>query len=304
MRVVKIATVTVALVLLHLSGLLGFKFFTRGTVPDVDSGQKDLFPATLPLLCAWGMLLISNTLWWIDRRQKASACTDAHYHYDRAMLIAGGLMGMTISVMALSIVSQDISTKETIESLQPLCVIVTGILFEGRWVSLRELVGVIVTIIGVVLTIEETPRANIAGMVYSTVIIFASSVLTSIMGRKDCKDGLAFVSVLSVTCVATSMPLAFFLELAPFSAFAVAHPLRVVGWVFLGGGALLVYIYTQAYFVRITSSLYVTMSMSIKTCIAIIISVMLYEDAPTSPMRWIGIVTSFSGFVFYALNQK
>jgi len=259
-----------------------------------------VFPATLPFVASTTMMVILFVVYmFIESRHRYDHLCWEYWMNARAF---GFLFGVMLSVSVLSVAVQDLSTKEIVESLQPLVMLLSYVFYEKRSISTRQCCCVIFTVCGVLCTIENTSSVRLLGICYSTFMIITSTMVTSI-ASSTCStynvDTLSFVAHASPYTVAATMPLAVWLEGETFVNFAFEHPLNVGLCVACSGLLMTAYHLLHVALIKITSSIYVGMVMALKMNIAIVLSIIFIEHTHTSALRWIGIVVTCMGFVSF-----
>jgi drug/metabolite transporter (DMT)-like permease len=96
------------------------------------------------------------------------------------MFFFGSSVGLCNGFSALSIAAQDISMKEIIEASQPIFTLCTFVFYERQKVTTVQLIGIFMTVFGVLCSVFETPDLAINGAIYSLIIVISNAFVSSL----------------------------------------------------------------------------------------------------------------------------
>jgi len=297
---------SVATLAMNVTGLFGAKLmFMKNTFP---------FPATLPFLTS---LVIFLVLLFYPKLSSSVAGTAPGVVNVRTcpkfwmyMFFFGTCVGLSTGFSALSIASQDISMKEIIEASQPIFTMITFIFYEKQKVSRIQFIGILLTVVGVLCSVVETPDIHINGLVFSMIIVISNAFVSSLSSRIKIifpsVDNFSLMIYSSVFVIFTT----FFIALQegrPFSEYVATHSFETLQFVFLSGFVAILYQYLNLEMINRSSSLFSSMVYSLKIIMVITFSIFYFEDSMPRVEKWIGMLITMFGFGIYSysfLNDK
>ena len=285
---------------MNVVGLFGAKL--------MFSSHSFLFPATLPFLTSL-VVFVALAVYqqFLLKRSHGHERDPEFWMY---MFFFGVAVGLSTGFSALSIAAQDISMKEIIEASQPIFTLCTFVFYEKQKVTTIQLVGIFMTVFGVLCSVFETPNLAINGAIYSLIIVvsnaFVSSLSTQIKILYPFINNFLLMMYSSTFMLMTTLFISLS-EASTFGEYVQLHAWDTIKFVLLSGLTMIVYQYVNLKLIECTSSLFASMVYSLKIILVILLSVLFFEHSdPNHPKpnaaKWIGMAITASGFMVYAFT--